>query len=95
LNIEMTNDEIMQAAKEAGFKVAKYDSYVEIQPCVFGQSVNVEVAKLIAIIEKRTIERCAVVAEELRHPDGFSGENVDWCAGTDHAAAAIRKLGEQ
>ena len=51
--------------------------------------------ELIEKVEKRTIERCAVVAEELRHPDGFSGENVDWCAGTDHAAAAIRKLGEQ
>ena len=51
--------------------------------------------ELIEKVEKRTIERCAVVAEELRHPDGFSGENVDWCAGTDHADAAIRKLGEQ
>ena len=81
----MTNDEILQAAKDAGFceasgTIPSFDLFTE---------------RFAAIIEKRTIERCAVVAEELRHPDGYSGENVDWCAGTDHAAAAIRKLGEQ
>ena len=78
----MTNDEILQAAKEIGLTgLSLIDvGYLE---------------RFAAIIEKRTIERCAVVAEELRHPYGFSGENVDWCAGTDHAAAAIRKLGEQ
>ena len=86
----MTNDEILQAAKEAGFKVAKYDSYVEIQPCVFGQNVNVEVAKLIAIIEKRTIERCAVVC------DGFANSHNDQqMIAAMNCAAAIRKLGEQ
>lgn len=46
-------------------------------------------------VRKADRERCAKVCEELRHPDGYSGENVDWCAGTDHCAAAIRKLGEQ
>ena len=53
--------------------------------------------ELIEKVERRTIERCAVVAEELRHPDGFSGENVDWCAGTDHAAAQeeIKTVTEQ
>ena len=77
----MKHDEILQAAKEAGLTgLSLIDvGYFE---------------RFAAIIEKRTIERCAVVAEELRHPDGYSGENVDWCAGTDHAAAAIRKLGE-
>ena len=78
----MTNDEILQAAKDVGLTgLSLIDvGYLE---------------RFAAIIEKRTIERCVVVAEELRHPYGFSGENVDWCAGTDHAAAAIRKLGEQ
>lgn len=85
----MTNDEILQAAKEAGieFKPLPRDLYCE--------AWLEQLEHLATIIEKRTIERCAVVAEELRHPDGFSGENVDWYAGTDHAAAAIRKLGEQ
>ena len=41
------------------------------------------------------MERCAKVCEELRHPDGYSGENVDWCAGTDHCAAAIRAMGDE
>ena len=84
----MTNDEILQAAKEA----------TNNQP-IYGRKEFTfsaeELQRFAAIIEKRTIERCAVVAEELRHPDGYSGENVDWCAGTDHAAAAIRALGEQ
>ena len=78
----MTNDEILQAAKEAGLTVLSLFGVYYLE-------------RFATMIEKRTIERCAVVAEELRHPDGFSGESVDWCAGTDHAAAAIRKLGEQ
>ena len=87
----MTNDEILQAAKDAG---------AVIDVLMLGRHDNTvfttgELERFVEIIEKRTIERCAVVAEELRHPDGYSGENVDWCAGTDHAAAAIRKLGEQ
>ena len=87
----MTNDEILQVAKEVG---------AVIDVLMLGRHDNTvfttgELERFAAIIEKRTIERCAVVAEELRHPDGYSGENVDWCAGTDHAAAAIRKLGEQ
>ena len=84
----MKHDEILQAAKEA----------TNNQP-IYGRKEFTfsaeELQRFAAIIEKRTNEPCAVVAEELRHPDGFSGENVDWCAGTDHAAAAIRKLGEQ
>lgn len=36
-----------------------------------------------------------IECEELRHPDGYSGENVDWCAGTDHCAAAIRAMKDE
>lgn len=79
----MTHDEILQAAKEVG-----YD-------WVFPSMPIDKLERFAAIIERKTIDRCALVADELRHPDGYSGENVDWCAGTDHAAAAIRKLGEQ
>ena len=91
----MNYKELQQIAKEVG---------AVIDVLMLGRHDNTvfttwELERFAAIIEniveKRTIERCAVVAEELRHPDGFSGENVDWCAGTDHAAAAIRKLGEQ
>ena len=86
----MTNDEILQAAKESELYL---DGVNQSMPLYVMKTEDLQ--RFAAIIEKRTIERCAVVAEELRHPDGFSGENVDWCAGTDHAAAAIRKLGEQ
>ena len=47
---------------------------------------------LIEKIERRTIERCAKAADELRHTDGFSAESADWCSGTIHAAYAIRAL---
>lgn len=49
---------------------------------------------LLPIIERARAEereRCAKVAEELRHPD-YSSETEDWISGTDHAAAAIRGL---
>ncbi len=46
-------------------------------------------------VRKAERERCAKVCEELRHPDGYSGENVDWCAGTDHCAAAIRAMKDE
>ena len=87
----MNYKELQQIAKEVG-------AVVDVH--MLGRHDNTvfttgELERFAAIIEKRTIERCAVVAEELRHPYGFSGENVDWCAGTDHDAAAIRKLGEQ
>jgi hypothetical protein len=44
--------------------------------------------------EKRIVERCAKIAENLRHPD-YSAESPDWCAGTAAAAAAIRALNPQ
>lgn len=67
----MTNDEILQAAKEAGFcessgTIPSFDLFTE---------------RFAAIIEKRTIERCAVAADKAY--------------ATDEVIAAIRKLGEQ
>ena len=84
----MNYKELQQIAKEVG---------AVIDVLMLGRHDNTvfttgELERFAAIIEKRTIERCAVVAEELRHPYGLSGENVDWCAGTDHAAAAIRAM---
>ena len=71
----MTNDEILQAAKDAGFNYAYASMWQD------------ELERFAAIIEKRTIERCAVVCETL--------ETFD--TGTvypETCAAAIRKLGE-
>ena len=75
----MTNDEILQAAKEAGFceesgTIPSFDLFTE---------------RFAAIIEKRTIERCAVSAE----PNPYDGTLVYVIK--QHMAAAIRKLGEQ
>ena len=79
----MTNDEILQAAKEVG---------AVIDVLMLGRHDNTvfttgELERFAAIIEKRTIERCAVVCEML--------ETFD--TGTvypETCAAAIRKLGE-
>ena len=73
----MTNDEILQAAKEAGLgpiigNVTLGDAAIPSEVCL---------QRFAAIIEKRTIERCAVAA--------------DAAYATDEVIAAIRKLGEQ
>ena len=73
----MTNDEILQAAKEAGFNYAYASMWQD------------ELERFAAIIEKRTIERCAVVCDESAHEwRGANSRQVE-------LAAAIRKLGEQ
>ena len=64
----MTNDEILQAAKEAD---ACHDD-VCITPYMY---------RFAAIIEKRTIERCAVTADEIGDTDNGFG-----------CAAAIRAM---
>ena len=73
----MTNDEILQAAKEA----------TNNQP-IYGRKEFTfsakELQRFAAIVEKHTIERCAVTADEIGDTDNGFG-----------CAAAIRKLGEQ
>ena len=83
----MNHDEILQAAKEAG---------AVIDVLMLGRHDNTvfttgELERFAAIIEKRTIERCAVVCEMLRdlHISADKQEAQNDCA------AAIRKLGEQ
>ena len=78
----MTNDEILQAAKEA----------TNNQP-IYGRKEFTfsaeELQRFAAIVEKRTIERCAVVCDESAHEwRGANSRQVE-------LAAAIRKLGEQ
>ena len=81
----MSHDEILQAAKEVG---------AVIDVLMLGRHDNTvfttgELERFAAIIEKRTIERCAVSAEP--NPDDGTLVYVI----KQHIAAAIRKLGEQ
>ena len=81
----MTNDEIMQAAKDVGLTgLSLIDvGYLE---------------RFATIIEKRTIKRCAHIAEQGPEQCEWTDE-ADYDTGLWHgylsAAAAIRKLGEQ
>ena len=83
----MTHDEILSAAKEA----------TNNQP-IYGRKEFTfsaeELRRFAAIIEKRTIERCAVVCKEKANylRMNFSVWSAD---GAEECAAAIRKLGEQ
>ena len=90
----MTHDEILQAAKEAG---------AVIDVLMLGRHDNTvfttgELERFAAIIEKRTIERCAYVAEqgpdESEWTDDADYDTGMW-NGYLNAGAAIRKLGEQ
>ena len=79
----MKQDEILQAAKEAGLFTRGNGYYAVCH--------KTEIERFAAIIEKRTIERCAVVCEgqypySVFHTDVLAAKNC---------AAAIRKLGEQ
>ena len=79
----MTNDEILQAAKDA-------DPFGEDgRLYLIAQLTPMTLERFAAIIEKRTIERCAVSAEP--NPDDGTLVYVI----KQHIAAAIRKLGEQ
>lgn len=92
MNIKMTNDEILKAAKEA----------TNNQP-IYGRKEFTfsaeELQRFASIIEKRTIERCAIAAEYALVPS-FHQDEAN-CIGLTHrptraaCAAAIRKLGEQ
>lgn len=82
----MTNDEILQAAKEAGIDYSYAFLWQE------------ELERFAAIIERKTIERCADVAEqgpdESEWVDDADYDTGMW-NGYLNAGAAIRKLGEQ
>ena len=82
----MTNDEILQAAKEAGLFTRGNGYYAVCH--------KTEIERFAAIIEKRTIDRCAVVCKEKANylRMNFSVWSAD---GAEECAAAIRKLGEQ
>ena len=77
----MTNDEILQAAKEAEL------DFTSDQGCTYLVAWQEEIERFAAIIEKRTIERCAAICDSVNNYDNPM-------TATD-CAAAIRKLGEQ
>ena len=84
----MTNDEILQAAKEAGCNVSEVESgWVTYRDEPVGNMLE----RFADIIEKRTIERCAVVCEMLRDLQMYADKQE----AQNDCAAAIRKLGEQ
>ena len=81
----MTNDEILQAAKEAGI------------PCEIGRPYEHKrtefqrIERFADIIEKRTIERCAVVCDVEWNGDS---DTYEYSIAANDLAAAIRELGE-
>ena len=87
----MTNDEILQAAKEAGYGTAFYS--IDGEPAheeIWGGPMETQkVRSLIKIIEKRTIERCAI-------PDQAMQAIQEACRSAMHytAAARIPECGE-
>ena len=85
----MTNDEILQAAKEAGFHFPLRSGFGD---CHVPQFFGIDgLERFAAVIEKRTIGRCADV---VYRKAALLGGPIDQ-AYLHECAAAIRKLGEQ
>lgn len=84
----MTQDEILSAAKEAGF----HNIY-------WTQSYHIEIIEAFTkIIERRTIERCATEVDKGPDDNEWNYDS-EYDIGLQHgyvnAAAAIRKLGDR
>ena len=89
----MTNDEILQAAKKAGATSPITATYQLQDEQIIRFAAIIE-----KIIEKRTIERCAVVAAIGPTEEDWTDDSdydVGMMMGHRNAAAAISKLGEQ
>ena len=90
----MTNDEILQAAKEAGYGTAFYSDNNKLfhEEIWGGQMETQKVRSLIKIIEKRTIERCESLLMQLHEKHKHNHNHFHYAS---LQVAAIRKLGEQ
>lgn len=87
---EMTNDEILQAAKESELYL---DGVNQSMPLYVMKSEDLQ--RFAAIIEKRTIERCKEECDYVSKNARPSTVSYAYKTGADECAAAIRKLGEQ
>ena len=93
----MKQNEILQAAKEAGF--APNRSYTNIPVTGYAtHDLSDQIKAFAAIIEKRTIERCeaacnSLIKKQRRHQAAYGIGYLVYDA--EDCAAAIRKLGEQ
>lgn len=85
---------ITQLAKECGARENKR-TYISDDGWglkeTYTTSISFKPSELTAFANA-IVEECAKVADELRHPDGWSGESDDWCKGTTDSAEAIRAL---
>lgn len=87
----MTNDEILQAAKKAGFHF--YDAgHVPILHTVASEYSQMCFERFAAIIERQTIERCEALLMQLHESHKRNHNHFHYAA---LQVAAIRKLGEQ
>ena len=85
----MTNDEILQAAKDA-------DPFGEDgRLYLIAQLTPMTLERFAAIIEKRTIERCVAECDYVSKNARPSTVSYAYKTGADECAAAIRKLGEE
>lgn len=75
----MTNEETLEAAKEAGLYMTSPERIAAVE-------------RLVAIIERKTIERCAQECEQTICECCY---NVDGVEAANECAAAIRKLGDE
>ena len=90
----MNHDEILQAAKEAGFFF--HDAgYAPILHTLAEKYSQMCFERFAAIIEKRTIERCEEECDYVSKNARASTVSYAYKTGADECAAAIRKLGEQ
>jgi len=90
----MTEDEIIEMAREAGWKDLR-DFDLEMNEDIFmGRSADlVAFAKLVAAKER---EACAQVCEDLPAPDIYSNTDMSmWDVTCMDCAEAIRARGEQ
>lgn len=83
----MTNDEILQAAKESELYL---DGVNQSMPLYVMKTEDLQ--RFAAIIEKRTIERCESVLMQLHKKHMRNHNHFHYAA---LQVAAIRKLGEQ
>ena len=88
----MTQDEILSAAKEAGITYYLTPKWTNEMHGTDQQIIKL-VTSIERIVERKTIERCAVEVEEMTANCAF--QTVEHYKFASAIAEAIRKLGEE